>query len=674
MPLSFREPEYHPPVARLGFVALAALIVILLLVGRLWAVQVLATDRYELLAEETRLREAVLHATRGAILDRSGELLADSRPAPAVLVDRDHLLGPTGEPDEAATVVLDRLAGLLDVDAESLHDRLRSDRYLHWETVPVAVDVPLERWFAVAEHGHVLPGVDTTLLPVRDYPNGTTAAHVLGYLGEISEAQLAAPEHEGRIAGELAGQSGLEQAWEQWLAGVPGQRVVEVTAQGRLAAEVEGREPVQGNDLHTTLDLELQRATEEALEAGLELARHVPYDGRQPSAPAGAAVVLDPRGGAILAMASSPAFEPARFVGGVDADHWDELHDPDNHVPLFNRAIAATYPPGSTFKLHLATSALEQGQVGPTSRRECPPAYHVGRDYHNWNDQHEGRLDVAEALMRSCNTWFYPLAHEQWIADERRVASGDEPVEPVQEMSARMGLGRPLAVDLPGEDPGAVPGRTWMRDEWDRNHHSWCARAYDEDASSQTRRHYRELCEEGFQFRVHEAINLAIGQGKVVASPLQLAASYATIANGGTLWRPHLGQRVTAPDGEVLHEVEPEPLAELGLDNDQLAALQRGLELVVAGRGTARGAFAGFPLDEVSVAGKTGTATVPGDRVPTSWFVGYAPADDPRYVVAVAVEDAGGGSRVAAPITRRILEVAHGFEVTPFLHETTSSG
>lgn len=673
MVLRYRHP-YEPPVGRLAFVAAAALIVLLLLTGRLWAIQVVAGERYERLAEDTRTREITIPAPRGAILDRAGEPLVRNRLAPAVFVDRSQLVTPTGGPlDAQAEAILRELADLLEISDTELHDRVGSVRQLPWEPAPVALDLPPDRWFAIAERRHELPGVSTSLVPVRDYPQGTTAGHIVGYVAEISAEELADPRFTGYRMGQTVGRAGLEQTWERWLRGEDGARRIEVDAHGRIAGELETVDPVPGNDLHTSLDLELQRATERALDGGLEWARHVPYEGRTPPGRAGAAVVLDPRDGSILAMASRPGLDPARLAGRVDDDYWDELHDPAGHQPLVNRAIQGTYPPGSTFKLHVAASALDQGQISPTSRQACPPAYHVGRAYRNWNPRHEGNLDVAEALMRSCNTWFYPLTHGQWVSDQRRIAAGEEPVEAVQHLARRMGVGRRLGVDLPSEEAGVVPSRAWRRSQWERHRDAWCDAAETHPRGSFLRRHYRELCEEGYLLRAHEAINLAIGQGNVVASPLQLAASYATVANGGTLWRPHLGQRVTGPAGEVVHEVAPQALAELDLAPDALAALQRGLELVVMGRGTAVGAFAGFPLAEIPVAGKTGTATVPG-TIPTSWFVGYAPADDPRYAVAVAVEEAGGGSRVAAPIARRILEAAHGLDGTPFPHETSTAG
>jgi penicillin-binding protein 2 len=427
---------------------------------------------------------------------------------------------------------------------------------------------------------------------------------------------------------------------------------------------LQDREPVPGGDLVTSIDLDLQEGVERILAEGIVSSRENTHtdSGRALPSTGGSAVVLDPRDGSVLAMASFPTFDPREFVGGVSDEYWAEVTSEENEFPLINRPIQSAHPPGSVFKTVTGAAFMEAGRIGPHGTVDCRASYELGGiTFRNWNSANEGPMDLSKALMRSCDTYFYELAHEQWAAENRQ---GDDPDEILPEVAERFGMGRTLGIDLPSERSGVVPSREWREEFWLKTRDTYCKNA-EEMEPGYGQEINADLCVSGGTWRGGDAINSSIGQGDVLATPLQVAASYMAVANGGTLYQPRIGQSVVGPDGQVLREIAPEVLGELGLEDAQLSVIQDGLERVVmAERGTAYGAFTRgrpFPFDEIPVAGKTGTAELK-PKVPFAWFAGYAPADDPEVVVVVNVEQGGGGSQTAAPIVRNILE--HYFGVT----------
>jgi penicillin-binding protein 2 len=312
------------------------------------------------------------------------------------------------------------------------------------------------------------------------------------------------------------------------------------------------------------------------------------------------------------------------------------------------------------FKTVTGAAFMEAGLVGPQTPLPCPSSWDLGGiTFNNWNRASEGAMGLSTALMRSCDTYFYELAYRQW---QREQADGGAAAEVLPTVAERWGFGRTLGIDLPSERAGTIPGREWRLEFWQNNRESYCTQAEELPDGTYGQQIYQDLCLYGGTWRGGDAVNSSIGQGDVLATPLQVAASYMAVANGGTLYRPHLGRSVVALDGEVVREIEPEVVSELGLDDAEIGAIRDGLRRVIMdARGTAVGAFSGFPLDEIPVAGKTGTAELK-PKVPFAWFAAYAPADDPQFVVAVNVEEGGGGSQTAAPIARNILE--HLFGIT----------
>lgn len=648
-------------VLRLTFLAVMVIALFVALFARLWFLQVMAGDRYVELADSNRLRTVITEAPRGEILTSDDHELVRNRPALTISADRQVLLDASGAPiDEEAERVIERLAILLELEVDEVLDRLASQRRSPFRPVPIAIDVSPEIVFAVQEQRELFPGVVPETLPVREYPQGDTAAHLVGYIGEISQAELLRPEFTDYRAGDLVGRSGLEQSYERDLRGVAGQRRLVVNARGDVLDVQSDREPVQGADLVTTIDLDLQVATEQLLADGILASREIRRDdGELLPSTAGSAVVLDARTGAVLSMASYPSYDPREFVGGVSQAYFDLLGDPENERPLVNRAISGLYPPGSVFKTASGAAWVEAGLVTPRSTVECAPAFELGGNtFRNWNrGVNEGLMDLSDAITRSCDTYFYELAFDQWLREE----NAEEPDEVLIRVAERFGFGVTTGIDLPGELAGRVPGRQWRYDYWIANRDSYCRQADLATPGSYARELYSDLCQFGAAWRGGDAVNSSIGQGDVLSTPLQVAASYQAIANDGVMLRPHVGARVVAPDGSVVREIEPEVIGDLGVDDQTLAVLQEGLlRVVMTDRGTGSSAFTGFPLEDIPVAGKTGTAEI-RPRVPYAWFAGYAPADDPEIVVVVNVEQGGGGSQTAAPIVRNIM--AHHFGI-----------
>lgn len=587
---------------------------------RLWFLQVLTGSDYATAARGNAVRLIPIEAARGKILDRHGETLVGNRSSLVVSIRRDEL--PPAVEDREAT--LDRLAGILKLSRGQIEQRMTDKTVLPYAGIPIAKDVPESAIITILEQRGELPGVVTETRPVRAYPHGTLGAHILGYTGEIAADQLGRPRYRAYSRGSVIGRTGLEYAHERALHGRPGLLKLRVDSLGKVRGEALGRrEPTVGSDLVTTIDLRIQALVEESLALGIVKARSIfdPVSRKPYQAPAGGAVVLDPRNAEILAMASYPAYDPNLFVGGISRADFQALNDDPTH-PLLDRTIRGAFPPGSAFKVVTAAAALQEGIASPDGRYPCPPSFRFAdRTWRNWQSSDSGAISVAQAIVESCDTVFYPFGAEFW----RRFRQGGGEV--LQRYARQFGFGAPTGIEIPFESAGRVPDERWLR--------------------RMSAKHPQD-----FPYRTWlpgYTVNISIGQGDVLATPLQLAGAYAAIANGGTLYRPHVGARVVGGRATVAKVA-----GSLDLSPATLGVIRQGLESVVT-RGTAREAFAGFPFDAIPVAGKTGTAEL-ASKQPYAWFVAYAPARDPRYVVAVMLEEGGHGGETAAPIARRVLE------------------
>jgi penicillin-binding protein 2 len=646
-------------VAILGILVLAMLSVLL---SRLWFLQVLTGERYAEASETNRVRIVWLEAPRGRILDRHGVELVKNRGSLAVGLRRDDLKDPA-----LRSRVVSRLAKLLKIRARDVTRRLDDKRNSPYRPAIIATDVSEQAIFEISEHAERYPGAVTLTLPVRLYPKGTLAAHVLGYVGETTENELKDLRDKGYRLGDEIGRTGIERAYEEYLRGKPGVDKLEVNSSGIVLRSLGAQEAVPGKDVMLSIDAEVQAVAEEALYGGIQRARQRVFAETHESfrAPAGGVVALDAQTGEVVAMASYPTFDPAEFVGGVSSRYFKFLNDPDNDFPLLNRAMQSAYPPGSTFKPFMAAAALDSGAMSPGSTLPCTAAFDYGnRVFRNWTSG-SGSITLAEALVKSCDTVFYRLAAGWWGKERSAIRDGRKPHETMQDWASRFGLGRLTRIDLPNEEDGRVPGRAYKQQLWNRNHVSWCNQA------RKTRdRLLRDLCQNGYLWRGGDAINMSIGQGDVAATPLQMAVGYAAIANGGKVLRPHVGLLIRNPDGTPLTAIKPQVLSRLNAQRADIAYLQRALAQVPV-RGTAVFPFRNWPLDRIPVAAKTGSAEIAGKQ-PFSWFAAYAPADKPKYVVVSVVEEAGFGSQVSGPVVRRIMDKLFDLPLTPVVFGTRS--
>jgi penicillin-binding protein 2 len=574
---------------------LAACVIFFILLTRLWYLQIIQSDKLKGLSENNRLRLVPVAAPRGNILDRNGEVLVSNAPSFSVAVvpqdvkDKDRLLAT--------------LSRYLDLDREDLLERWEKGRgRAKYFPIVLASGISRDQLEFLEENRLWLPGLDIEMKPVRQYPNGLLAAHLLGHLGEISEQEIAEERFAEYNQGDYVGKSGIERNWERDLHGVNGGRQIEVDARGRFLRTLSESRPVTGNSVVLTIDSKVQKAAEQAF-----------------GDKAGAAVVMDTRNGEILAFVSNPSFDPALFSGRMPPDIWKAYLEDKRH-PLENKALTGQYPPGSTFKIVTALAALEAGIIDANTSVVCNGSYTFGnRTFNCWNRHGHGTVNLKKALRESCDVYFYQLAERLGVDRIARTAR-------------EFGLGEPLGVGLESEKSGLIPTAEWKEKKYKTKWFSG------------------------------ETLPVAIGQGFVLTTPIQLASMVATVANEGTVYRPHLVKRVIDPDGKVLREIAPEVIKTVNDTPAQFRLVKEGLLAVVNEPGGTGGAAR---LYEVKVAGKTGTSqvvklrdsrgAVPYEHRDHALFVAFAPYEKPEVAVAVVIEHGEHGGAAAAPIAGRIL-------------------
>jgi penicillin-binding protein 2 len=600
--------------SRLRVLAFVVAFMFVALSTRLWFLQVLAGPQHERDARDNSLRTVATDALRGDILDRDGRRLVGNRLSLEVRINRDEL-------GAEAEATLAHLSEILGVPADELGQKLDTNRFYSYQPVPVAEFVPEEVFFKVREEPERFQGVEVVEKFVRTYPQGPFAAHLLGWVGQINAEEIAAPRFAGYGPSDLVGRAGLEATYERWLRGTPGEERFLVNSDSEVLREFDPKPAEPGHDLRLSLDLDVQRIAEEELVAGIQRARTV-YDessGRNLVANAGAAVVLDPKTGGIVAMASWPTFNPSWFVKGLSPEQ-DQYINASEAAPSLSRATQITYAPGSTFKPFVALAAVKEGIANLGGYYDCPAEYvHPGDEsgaiFHNWDGQSGGVLSIAAGLKVSCDTQYYAWGSRFWLKDTQ---TNDEEL---QRRVRQWGFGRPTGVDLPAEADGTVPDHAYVAENRDVYPDGWIP---------------------GID------ILLAIGSGEMKSTPLQLAQAYAALASG-KLCRPHVVARIEDRDGEIVRKIGGK-CRPVGYTSAELEYIREALRGVTSG-GTASAVFAGCPLD---VSGKTGTAERPPFQ-DTSWFAGIVPSHDPEYVVVATVEQGGFGAETAAPIVRNIM-------------------
>ncbi|MDI6799358.1 MAG: penicillin-binding protein 2 [Actinomycetota bacterium] len=592
---------------RLFMASMIVTVIFGLLFFRLWTLQVVARDEYVNLSNNNRIRTVTTSAPRGNIYDRSGLLLANNLPTLAVTVDYQEINNEE---------MLAELAKILNMKLAAVRERVNDKKYAPFYPRIVKQGISKETASYIKENSSNLPGVDITTNFYRNYPKLSLAPHVIGYIGEISQEELAFSEALTHTSGDLIGKSGIEGEYEEILCGTKGIKQFEIDRTGSITHMLDEREPVAGNHVQLTIDSALQSATESSLKSAVMAARANGY----PDANGGAAIVLNPNNGEILALASYPTYDQTLFVRGMTSREWESLNAKGSGYPLFNRAVMASYAPASVFKPVTYVAGLSDGVVSAKDSFLCEGTWlGMGEMWPKncWRKEGHGETGFTAGLKDSCDVVFYEVGYRLYKRGGERL----------QHWSRKFGFGKATGVDLPSEVIGRVPDRKWKKETH-------------EDLEEQ-------------KWLPGDTVNLAIGQGDLLTSPLQVADLYAAIANDGLIWKPHVVSKVFTPEGDEIRTAKRKKLADIDISKDVLDGLKKGLVSVIK-EGTASNAFAGFP---VPVAGKTGTSEVKG-RDDFAWFACFAPVNNPKYVVVVMVEEGGHGGSIAAPAARRILSTA----------------
>ena len=599
-PINRHDSGIYRPKMEKVFIIIC--VVFLCLVLRLWYLQVIKGDEMAQRSETNSIRSYKIHALRGLIYDRNGNILVDNQPS------YDIVFIP-GKNRDLKTAVKS-LESLYDARSLSMtHDLVRlSAGERSYSPIRLDRNVNAQKLAVVETWSMDLPGVAVDVIPKREYLYGDMMAHLIGYVGEVSRAELENDSSGKYRSGDFIGKYGIERFFDDHLRGKSGAEKIEVNAWGRKVKSLRKLEPTQGDNLHLTIDTSLQQKVWEA------------FSGQR-----GAVVVMSVRTGEILAMISAPSFDPNLFTGGISPREWKKISANPQH-PMENRAISGQYPPGSVYKLVVAAAALEEKIVTPEKTFTCHGAFKFGNHtFRCWNKGGHGSVNLHRAIVESCDVYFYHVGNQLGVDRIAQYARG-------------CGLGEATGLSLPREKGGLVPSQEWKKTA---RKQPWLK---------------------------GETISVSIGQGYNLTTPLQLARFYAALANGGILYRPILVRRIDGPGGQLAWEAEPEEMGRLPISDANIKILNRALWGAV-NDGGATGGAARRP--ERDVCGKTGTSQVVGlpsneearkRKVLTAahkdhaLFTAFAPCNNPEITVAVIAENAGGGGSVAAPIARKVID------------------
>ncbi len=579
---------------RLIVLRLSVVVVLSILLIRVWYIQIVKGEEYAVLSEQNRVRMVYLKPPRGLIYDRHHNLLANNIPS-------FNLYVVLSDVDDRQRLRED-LSELIGVSVDDV--RVAMEKH-HTPRLPLKLKegLTLKEAAAIESSLAQLPGVVIQAETERSYPQGTVAAHIIGYVGEVSAKGLKEEQFQNLVPGSAVGKYGVELEYDRIVRGRVGQKTIEVDARGHEQRAIQIQEPIPGDDLYLTIDLPLQRLAEDLLGDS-----------------AGAVVALDPRNGDVLVLASHPTFDPNTLARGLTVPQWNQIrHDPKK--PMTNRATQGQYPPGSVFKLVVAAAGLESGSISRSTPVDCRGQFTIGdRVFKDWKKGGHGLVTLHEGLVHSCDIYFYTLGQQLGI-------------DQIAHYAVQLGLGHRTGIDLPAENSGIVPSREWKE---------------------------RAL---GKPWYPGETISVAIGQGFVTVTPLQMASLIGTIANNGVQYQPRVVRQLKKRQDGTLVDIAPSRSETVQLQQETLTALHEALRDVVVS-GTGRRAQS----QGIAISGKTGTAQVVSldnveseDDVPHAlrdhaWFVAYAPSDDPKIAVSVIVEHMGHGGAIAAPIARAIID------------------
>ncbi len=566
---------------------------------RLFFLQIIKGGELRRLSENNSIRLQRIDPFRGIIFDRNRKMLVDNRPSFNV-----NVILRNARPVDQTLNKLSKYLGVPDVElAEKIAGQKRISSY---KPILLKQDIGRNAVAAVEVHKYDLPGIEVNVKPRRHYLYRQSAAHLLGYLGEISSSELNSGKYPELRSGDLIGKLGIERAYDHYLRGKSGGRQVEVNATGQVVSILKTVNAHAGQNVYLTIDQDVQEKAEELL-----------------SGVTGAAVAIEPSTGQVLALASSPSFDQNTIVGGMTHEQWQAFVT-DPLKPLTNRALQGEYPPASTYKILTAIAGLEEGVIDENTVFCCPGHYRFkGRDYRCWKKGGHGCVSVVQAIAESCDVFFYQVGQ----------AVG---VDRLAWYAKALGLGTISGINLPHEARGLIPTAAWKQRRT------------------------------GIEWQEGETLSLAIGQGFNLVTPLQMAVMVSAIANGGTRFKPEILMKVETAEGRLVKETEPMITGKLPVSPRTMELVKQGLwEVVNTDKGTAKGAR----LFGLQVSGKTGTAQVIGRKEgeeedadlpdhlkPHAWFVAYAPSDDPGIAVAVVVENGEHGSSAAAPIAREMIK------------------
>ncbi len=657
--------------SRLSLLVIQIFIISLMvaLLGRLFYLQVAAGPKYKDAALSIQSRDVVTPATRGLIVDSSGVPLALNKVGVAITVDRSKI----DKQDDQGEAVLRSLAKLLGLQYRDVFQRTRLCGELEkgkragcwtgsrFQPIPITKDADPALALQIVERSDLFPGIDAQPIAIRSYPANAdaNAAHMLGYIGPLTEDDLAGENGRSYFRSESIGKAGLEFQYDEYLRGTPGIKTVIVDRKEAVTNTSKITNPIAGNHLVTSIDVRLQAASEKALADAVARSRASGF-----RADGGAAVVLDVITGRVLALASYPTYDPNLYERGLTVKQASDLYSEAAGVPALSRALQGLFAPASTFKAVSLVAAANAG-YDLNAIYDCPGEYQVGRRaFQNFESKAQGRINMTKAMAISCDTIWYKIAFAEWLKDGGLKPKAN-PNDYFFKAAEGFQIGKKTGIDLPSESSGRLANREWRQSWYEQNKDFYCN--YKERVSKAQQTAFlielaRENCLDGDKIRAGDAVNFSIGQGDTVITPLKLAQMYAAIANGGTIWKPIVGKAIVTTEGKVLKTFESEKLGTLPATKPTIKFLKNSLREVVTS-GTGAGAFAGFP---VAVSGKTGTAQVFGKNAngtlksDTSWFASYAPTDKPRFAVVMMVSQGGYGASSSGVGVRKIYETLFG--------------
>lgn len=653
----------------LAFIQILIVSLMVALFGRLFYLQIADGPRYREAALNIQSRDIVTPASRGIIVDNVGVPIAMNRAGLVVTIDRSVI---DKLPDKGSSVIA-KVANVLGLNYNDLYIRTRicpelpkDQRVGCWngtryQPIPVTKEATQAQALNILEHSDIYPGVNAEPVSMRNYPSleGEYATHVLGYVGPVTDADLTNSDGKTYFRNELIGKAGLEYQYDSYLRGTAGIKTVIVDRKEAVTRQSQNTKPIPGDNLVLNINAKLQAVVEAELAASIKRAK---ASGNR--ADSGAAIVLDVRTGAVLAMASYPTYDPNIWENGITVKQAESLYSEKSAVPALSRAIQGGYAPASTFKAISTAAAVRAGYKTDASYN-CPASVMIGnREFKNFDSKAAGRISLKTAIAISCDSMWYQIAYDEWVRD-----GGLKPKSNANDYffttAKGFGLGTKTGIDLPSEISGRLPDRAWKKAWYNQNKDFYCNYKERAPKSQQTQLLLdiaRENCIDGDKVRAGDAVNFSIGQGDTLMSPLQLAVAYAAIANGGTLYQPQVAKAIVKPDGNVVKQFTPVVNGKIPADKATISFLHTALRAVVTS-GTAAGDFVGFPVE---VSGKTGTGQVFGrnwdgsKKGDTSWFASFAPSNKPQYAVVMMVSQGGFGASTSGVGVRKIYEYIFG--------------